>query len=347
MFPGIAFTVRSVVGGAFMGLANLVPGISGGTMLLAVGIYPQFISGVAEVSTLRFRPRVVFTLACVAGAAALALAGGARLIGVLLDRFPWAMYSLFIGLTLGGVPLLWRRLRPASGSVALSATVAVALMALLAVFDPDRIGDGATSGVGASVMLVVAGASGGAAMIVPGVSGAYLLLVLGQYRRIVDAVAGAADAARAAEWAPLAETLHVLAPVALGVTLGVVVVSNLVKAMLEKHERATLGFMLGLLLGAVLGLWPFTEAVPPRMGDVVRGQVLATPEMVAAVDPEHYGRVLVLPSPGEAAAGAVLTLAGFRVSWGISRLGYARKPDTAVASASTPRPTGDTPDSRR
>ena len=175
-------------------------------------------------------------------------------------------------------------------------------------------------------MLVIAGASGGAAMIVPGVSGAYLLLVLGQYRRIVDAVAAAADAARAAEWAPLAETLHVLAPVALGVALGIVGVSNLVKALLEKHERTTLGFMLGLLLGAVLGLWPFTEAVAPRIGDVVRGQVLATAEMVAGVDPEHYRRALVLPSAREGAAAAGLALAGFGVSWGISRLGYARKP---------------------
>lgn len=326
MFPGAELTVRSVVGGAFMGLANLVPGISGGTMLLAVGIYPQFISGVAEVSTFRLRPPVVFLLACVAGAAVLAIAGGARLIGALLDRSPWAMYSVFIGLTLGGVPLLWRRLRPADGAVAGSAAVAVALMALLAVFDPERIGSGAGSGVAASAMLVVAGASGGAAMIVPGVSGAYLLLVLGQYRRIVDAVATAAGAARAAEWAPFAEALHVLAPVALGVVVGVVGVSNLIKALLEKRERTTLGFMLGLLLGAVLGLWPFTEAVAPHIGDVVRGQVLATAEMVAAVDPRRYPRVFVLPSLWQAGAGAVLAVAGFGVSWGISRLGSRQPP---------------------
>ena len=56
---GFAFAVRSVIGGMLMGLANLVPGISGGTMLLATGVYPQFISGVAEVTTFRFRPRTL------------------------------------------------------------------------------------------------------------------------------------------------------------------------------------------------------------------------------------------------------------------------------------------------
>nr|MBA3886316.1 DUF368 domain-containing protein [Acidobacteriota bacterium] len=64
---GIA--IRAAVGGTLMGLANLVPGISGGTMLLAVGIYPQFIGSVAEVSTFRFRPKVILLLACVVIAA--------------------------------------------------------------------------------------------------------------------------------------------------------------------------------------------------------------------------------------------------------------------------------------
>ena len=52
-----AFVPRGLVGGALMGLANLVPGISGGTMLLAAGVYPSFIGGIAELTTLRFRPR--------------------------------------------------------------------------------------------------------------------------------------------------------------------------------------------------------------------------------------------------------------------------------------------------
>lgn len=124
-------------------------------------------------------------------------------------------------------------------------------------------------------------------MILPGVSGAYLLLLLGQYRPVVDAVAGAAAAARAGDAAAAAATLYVLAPVAVGVGLGVVCVSNLVKLLLERYRRATLGFLLGLLLGSVVGLWPFAE----------------------------------VPSAAQAGEGAALVLTGFAASWTISRLG--------------------------
>ena len=270
-----------------MGLANLVPGISGGTMLLAVGVYPQFISAVAEVTTFRFSPPVLLLLACVGAGAGGAIAGGAGVIGTLLDHYPSTMYSLFIGLTLGGVPILWRMVQPPDRSVIGSAAVAVALMVLLAATDPGRTGGGASSGATVYAMLAIAGFSGGAAMILPGVSGAYLLLVLGQYRPIVDAVAAAAAGARAGDTAAAAASLQVLLPVAVGVGLGVVCVSNLVKLLLERYRRTTLGFLLGLLLGSVVGLWPFSG----------------------------------VPSPARAGAGAGLVLAGFAVSWTISRLG--------------------------
>ena len=329
--------MRSVAGGAFMGLANLVPGISGGTMLLAVGVYPQFISGVAEVTTFRFRPQVLLLLGCVGAGAAGAIAGGAGVIGTLLDRYPSAMYSLFIGLALGGVPILWRMLHPVDRTAIGSATIAVAVMALLAAIDPERIGGGAPP-VTAHAMLAVAGFAGGAAMILPGVSGAYLLLVLGQYRPIVDAVAAAGASARAGDADAAAATLHVLLPVAVGVGLGVVGVSNLVKLLLARRRRATLGFLLGLLLGSAVGLWPFTRPVAPRLGDVVRGEELTTPEMVSAVAPRDYRRAPAVPSLPQAAGGVALILTGFGASWAISRLGRDGQPAAVTRPGSTPRP---------
>jgi putative membrane protein len=286
-----------------------------------VGIYPQFIGGVAEVSTFKFRPKVVLLLACVIAAALVAIGAFARLIGLLLDNYQWAMYSLFIGLTLGGVPLLWRMVRPLDVKVAVSATVAIAMMAMLALVDPERIGGGMDRGLAAYALLFVAGLSGGAAMILPGVSGAYLLLVLGQYRRIVGAVALAVDGLRSFDLAMFGAAMHVFIPVGFGVVAGVVGVSNLVKMLLARFQRATLGFLLGLLLGAVIGLWPFTAPVAPQLGDIVRGVELTTPEMVAAVETKYYRRAPVAPTAGEVAGGLAFVVAGFGISWGISRMG--------------------------
>ena len=320
-FGGRSLVARSIAGGALMGLANLVPGVSGGTMLLAVGLYPQFIAGVAEASTLKLRAPVLLMLACVGGSAALAIAGGAPAIGAVLDRYPWVMYSLFIGLAAGGIPIVWRLVRPLDRTVALSAAAALGAMVLLAVLDPERVGRAGAPGPATYALLVAAGVSGGAAMILPGVSGAYLLLVLGQYRPIIDAVAQAVAIARAGAWDAAGPVLHVLVPVTVGVVAGVAGVSNLVRLLLATRRRATLGFLLGLLLGAVVGLWPFTAPVPPRVGDVVGGQKMLSPEMVAALDPADHPRRRTLPTAVQAGGGALLVLAGFGASWSVSRLG--------------------------
>ena len=112
--------IRSAIGGTLMGLANLVPGISGGTMLLAAGVYPGFISAIAEITTLRFRPRSIATLGAVVASAALAILLLAGTVKALVEDHRWVMYSLFIGLTLGGLPLVWRLARPATTGVALA-----------------------------------------------------------------------------------------------------------------------------------------------------------------------------------------------------------------------------------
>ena len=170
-----------------MGLANLVPGISGGTMLLVSGVYRLFIEGIAEVTTLRFRLPTVVMLATIGGSAAVAIVTLAGVVKGLVVDHRWVMYSLFIGLTLGGVPVLWRLLRPLSASAAAGATGGVAVMAAMAWLQP---GGPTESGDTNAMMLVLAGVAGASAMILPGVSGSYLLLILGQYLTILGAIEG-------------------------------------------------------------------------------------------------------------------------------------------------------------
>ncbi|MHC4130150.1 MAG: undecaprenyl phosphate translocase family protein [Planctomycetota bacterium] len=301
----VALAARGGVGGVLMGLANLVPGISGGTMLLAVGVYPRFIRAVAEVTTLRFRFRSVLLLACVVAAAVIAivaLAGVAR--GLVMDH-RWVMYSLFIGLTLGGVPLLWRMLRPVRPPVAAWAAVGIAVMVALALGEPGSTGAGSDNAAARMALLVVAGIAGGAAMILPGVSGAYLLLALGQYVVILGAIESGRDAAADRDWVQVAEELRVFIPVGVGVVIGVVGVSNIVKLCLDRFPRATLGVLMGLLLGAVVGLWPFQEAVGTDGRPSTAGEEIA------------YFSPTVL----QAAASLGLVCLGFAISAAVCRMG--------------------------
>ena len=300
-----------------MGLANLVPGISGGTMLLAVGVYPYFVEGVAEVTTFRFRFRTILTLAAIAGSAALAIILLAGLVKGLVVDHRWIMYSLFIGLTLGGVPVVWRLLRPAGASAIVGCLAGIIVMALMAAAQPGAAG---ADGGRAYGMLLLAGIAGASAMILPGVSGGYLLLILGQYIPILSAIDTAKTGAQARDWVQVTEAMHVFIPVGVGVVIGVVGVSNLMKLLLERYKKPTLGVLLGLLLGAVLGLWPFQAGVAPEPGDVIKGRTM-TAETIAELDPEDYPLARFAPSGGQIAGALGLILAGLGATIGIAKIG--------------------------
>lgn len=332
--------LRSLAGGLLMGLANLVPGISGGTMILVVGLYDEFVGSLAEVSRLRFTRRNVVFLVLVAGAAFVAIAVFAGTLSQAVSRYPTPMYSLFIGLTLGGAPLLigllrqrarLERLGNSTGDhvegrnrqavrrpnlpVVLGTLLGFFAMVLLAMAreEPsasaregpapdavDRMG-GSTIGsrecadlqagqrmeLSAMALDFTAGALGMSAMVLPGVSGAYVLLLLGRYEPILAAVSAAKDYAASfgREGSP-SSFLGVLVPVGVGAGCSLVLLSNLLKWLLRRYWKLTHGVLLGILLGAVVGIWPF-----------------------------HPGS-----EPPDYLLGAGMALAGFAMTTGLSRL---------------------------
>ena len=318
--------VRAGIGGVLMGLANLVPGISGGTMLLAVGIYPNFIEAVAEVTRFRFRMRSLLVLGCVvatAGLGILLLAGTVK--GLVVDH-RWIMYSLFIGLTLGGVPIVWRMIGRHTPGMWAGAASGFVGMALLALAQQSNAGAGGGGAAGA-IMLLLAGVAGASAMILPGVSGGYLLLVMGQYVPILSAIDRFKEALKAGEMAVAFDVgLHVALPVGIGVVVGIVGVSNVLGVLLKRYRKPTLGVLLGLLVGAVVGLWPFQQGVQPQVGDVIKGQTL-TVETLTVLEAEDYPTRFFKPRSGQVGGAAGLVLAGFAVTFAISKLGGAREED--------------------
>ncbi len=286
--------LRCLLGGALMGLANLVPGISGGTMLLAAGIYPRFIQALADLSRLRFRKSsfVVLGLVGIAAAASILLGAGPVKDAVVEHR--WVMYSLFIGLTLGGVPVLWQMARPATNALWVGTAAGLLVMAALAWLQVYGGGSGANrEGV---PMMFIAGVAGASAMILPGVSGGYLLLVLGVYVPVLSAIEALKEALKANDLASASEPiLGIVLPVGIGVAIGILLVSNMIKVVLERYEQPTLGALMGLLIGAVFGLWPFQEGVAPRVGEMFKGQVL-TVDLLAELRPDKYPTEFYAPT---------------------------------------------------
>ena len=308
---------------AAIGVANLVPGISGGTMLLAAGVYPAFISGIAELTMLRFRLPSLLLLGSVATTAGLVILLLAGTVKDVVQEHRWIMYSLFIGLTLGGVPLIWRMARPASPAVFVAAAATFGLMVLMAMTRTTGGGGGERN----LLLLSASGLAASSAMILPGVSGGYLLLLLGQYEPILGTIdqikrglLGDAAAGNGPDLALILDAMKVLIPLGLGIVVGVVGVSNLLRWLLARYEKATLGALLGLLLGAVVGLWPFQEGRPPEPGELVRGQVV-TVESAASFRVDDWPVTRFDPSGGQLAAALGLIGAGLVATALIGRLG--------------------------
>jgi putative membrane protein len=314
--------LRCLLGGALMGLANLVPGISGGTMLLAAGIYPRFIQALADLSGLRLRKSSFLVLGLVGVAAAVAILLGAGPVKDAVVEHRWAMYSLFIGLTLGGVPVLWQMARPANRSFWVGAIAGLVAMAALAWL--QICGTSAGDNREGVVMMFVAGVAGASAMILPGVSGGYLLLVLGVYVPVLSAVDALKDAIKIRDLASASDPiLDVVLPVGIGVAIGVLLISNLIKVVLERYEQPTLGVLMGLLVGAVFGLWPFQEGVAPRVGEMFKGQVL-TAERLTELAPDKYPTEFFPPTFTDLMMAVGLLGAGYMVTTLIAHIGGTR-----------------------
>ncbi len=315
--------IRCAVGGVLMGLANLVPGISGGTMLVATGIYTRFIDAISDLTRFRFRVEAIGVLGVVVVSALAAIVLLAGVIASLMVDARWVMYSIFIGLTWGGVPLLVAMARPLTPAVWIGAGAGALAMVALAIVQSSAGG-----GLGSSNMalLLLAGIAGASAMILPGVSGAYLLLLLGQYLPILESVDRVKEALSAKDLGAAIDEARVVVPVGLGVVVGVVGVSNLLRWLLHRFEKVTIGVLLGLVVGAPAGLYPFQRGIEPEVGDEIRGVVVAEANLEEfRAEPSKWDERVFTPSAAQIGGALGLVVLGAGATLAISRLGRERK----------------------
>lgn len=274
--------VRHLVVGFLMGSADVVPGVSGGTMALVCGIYARLIAAVgdgARAAATLARGRVgegirqvrgldwALLLPLLAGVG-LAVASLASVIEHLLEEQPVRLAGLFLGLVLGSVVVSTRMLRRVDPTaLAIAAVVAVALFVLLGLRQETtaEAADAASAPVWAypaSAMVAIC------AMILPGVSGSFLLVTLGMYDDVLAAVND--------------RQIGLLLLFVAGCAVGLGLFSRLLSWLIEHHHDRVVAAMIGLMLGSVRVLWPWpagtstTEIAGPS-GDV------AVPAALAAV----------------------------------------------------------------
>lgn len=244
--------LHTAISGFFMGLANLVPGVSGGTMVLAMGVYDDFIAAFSGLTRLKFTKKSLLFLGVLFTCSFVTIFTFSGIIQYLMEIYRPEMLAWFIGLTLGGVPILYGAIKPINFKVGSFLFLGFLMMAYVAFFlEPGSV-------IQTPFVFLLAGMIGSSAMILPGISGNYLLLIMGLYLPIIAGLNDFKFALGQADWTGAFQTaLEILGPFGIGLILGIGLFSNFLNYLLSKQRKMTEGFLLGILLGSVLGLYPF------------------------------------------------------------------------------------------
>lgn len=305
------------VGGLLMGVANIVPGISGGAMLLLMGVYAAFLTGIADIVGLKWRARAFIAVGAVGAGALTSIVLLAGPVKELIVDYRWQCFAFLIGMRLGIIPSIWRMAKPATRSLWIGFAVGLLLTAVAAVLNyrPDLRGQ-----LDAPPWMFVGGLLAASATVLPGLDGSYLLILLGQYTEILGLIDQLKDHVvrdrdLAAAWAT---GLSIL-PFAIGAAIGIGGVSLLLKMLFQKYAKPTFGLLLGVLCGAFIGLYPFARYVPIEVGQQLP-KGLVTPENIGEFDADDGLLQFFVPTPMEAAAAVGLLLAGVLAAYLLSRL---------------------------
>jgi putative membrane protein len=244
-------TLTHLAQGLAMGSADVVPGVSGGTVALVVGIYERLIhsvragaSGIFHAVRLDFagaRRRfgeVEWGLVLPLGAGILvALYIGSRFVPHLLETYPVQVRALFFGLILGSLVIPLRRMRHINGTELVIMAVAAVAAYFLVGLPPREIADPPLLIVFPFAAIAIC------AMILPGISGAFLLLVLGIYEPTLEALSGL--------------NLPYIAVFVAGAAVGLGLFSKVLEWLLEHHHEWTMAALVGLMVGSLRALWPW------------------------------------------------------------------------------------------
>ena len=263
--------------GMAMGAADVVPGVSGGTVAFITGIYDELLRSIASVPAalmLFLRGRIVEAWKAANATFLLVLLLGimtsvislARLITYLLAEHPIPVWSFFFGLILVSTHLVVREIQRWNVSRVLNLFLGAAFAYWITVASPLQLGHDPLS-------LFLAGAIAICAMILPGISGSFILVLLGLYSYVLTAVKGL--------------DLTVLLIFASGCVVGLVSFAGILRWLLTHWRDLTLAFLTGLMIGSLNKIWPWKETLTWR----TNSQGEQVPVLQSNLWPEQFAQL--------------------------------------------------------
>ncbi len=240
--------IKVFLSGIVFGVANIIPGVSGGTMLVVFGIYDQLTEAISGIKSII--KNIVFLL-CFGLGAGVGLLGFASVISLLFQNFGVQTNMFFIGLILGSVPMIYRmgtsesKVKPLCAVPFVLALGVVILLAVLEQINVVPTADEVTGfDLGMTVKLFVCAIIAAVAMIIPGLSGSFIMMLLGVYETIIGAIQ------------IKSLNFYVIIPVALGVIIGIIGGAKVISILIKKYKLMVYSAIMGLVVGSVYAILP-------------------------------------------------------------------------------------------
>lgn len=243
--------IKNILKGAVVGIANAIPGVSGGTMMVAMGIYDALIHSITHLFK-EFKKSLA-VLAPILIGAAIGIVGLSFAIEWMFGVIPVQTNLLFIGLILGGLPAMTVKVK---GEKVKPGYIVAFIVFFALVAGSAALGstEGQNADLSMSILSIVklfgVGIVASATMVIPGVSGSMMLMLMGYYYPIIETINSFIKSALAFDFAGIWEGFCILCPAGIGMVVGIFAVAKLVEIVFEKFPLYAYWAIIGLIVAS-------------------------------------------------------------------------------------------------
>ena len=239
--------LRYFLCGLVFGTANVIPGVSGGTMLVVFGVFDRLTEAISGIKKIFQNFWFLFSFALGAGGG---IVLSAFVISSLFENFGIQTNMFFIGLILGGVPLIYKfgteekKVKPSCAIPFVIAMAVVIGLTVLEKMDVFKLAPDVVTGFDLviSLKLIVCAAIAAVTMIIPGISGSFVMMLLGVYETIIGAIKDM--------------NFYVIIPFAIGAVIGIIGGAKLISMLIKKNKLMVYSALMGLVIGSVYAILP-------------------------------------------------------------------------------------------
>lgn len=260
-------TIWLVIQGIFMGITNIIPGVSSGTMAVSFGIYDHLIYSISNL--LRDIKRSMSFLFPLGIGIVSGVIFFAFMIEFLLAEYALITALAFVGLILGGLPILFKEfqlsLRRKNEQVSAKHGIAFLLLFImvisLSLMQEPAASTGAIEMTFSNIIILfIIGVIAAATIVIPGISGSLVLMILGYYYQLIQLLNNFISSLLSLDWEGLSNTLILLVPFGLGMILGVILVSKAIEYLFLHYPALTYSGILGLVIASPFAVLYNTNA---------------------------------------------------------------------------------------